>query len=186
MKVFGELLRSKGFVWKATAHDVMAGWQQAANVLRIKPENPWMCDTPEQWKGIGVEELVLKDIQKPNGEDWEFKDRRQEIVFTGHGMKSEVLKDLLDQCLLSDEEMALGPLMWRDSMEDLNNIKFFLDGEDKEEVEHEEEHTEEDLKENECIEDCEMEKKGIECPVKGTKRKIENDSRMNNEKISRY
>ena len=111
MEVFGELLRSKGFVWMASSHDVMAGWQQAANVLRIQPENPWMCDTPEQWKGTGVEEIVLKDIQKPNGEDWQYKDRRQEIVFIGHGMKSEVIKNLLDQCLLSDEEMTLGPAM---------------------------------------------------------------------------
>ena len=32
--LMGELLRSKGFVWTATAHYVMGGWQQAGNVIR--------------------------------------------------------------------------------------------------------------------------------------------------------
>ena len=36
-EVMGELLRSKGFLWMATAMDVMAGWQQAGNVIRIDP-----------------------------------------------------------------------------------------------------------------------------------------------------
>ena len=32
--LMGELLRSKGFVWTATAHFVMGGFQQAGNVCR--------------------------------------------------------------------------------------------------------------------------------------------------------
>ena len=31
----GELLRSKGFVWLATSHYFIGGWQQAGNVLRF-------------------------------------------------------------------------------------------------------------------------------------------------------
>merc|ERR1719325_429264 len=33
--VMGELLRSKGFFWNAPTHDVIGGWQQAGNVLRL-------------------------------------------------------------------------------------------------------------------------------------------------------
>ena len=32
--IMGELLRSKGFLWIASSHDVIGGWQQAGNVLR--------------------------------------------------------------------------------------------------------------------------------------------------------
>ena len=30
----GELLRSKGFIWIATSHNIMGGWQQAGNIIR--------------------------------------------------------------------------------------------------------------------------------------------------------
>merc|ERR1712050_234183 len=126
-KMMGELLRSKGFIWMATSHDMMGGWQQAGNVLRILPENPWLCLTPEQWEGTGVEDLVLKDIRQENGEDWQYKDRRQEIVFIGHRMKKDTIQNILDQCLLTDEEMSLGPESWKETMEDLDNIQFFLE-----------------------------------------------------------
>ena len=33
-KTLGDLLRAKGFMWVASSHDVMGGFQQAGNVLR--------------------------------------------------------------------------------------------------------------------------------------------------------
>ena len=35
VEFMGELLRSKGFVWLATSHYFIGGWQQAGNVLRF-------------------------------------------------------------------------------------------------------------------------------------------------------
>ena len=134
----GELLRSKGFLWVSTTNDVIGGWQQAGNVLRIEAETPWMCLIPERWEGTSSEALVLEDIRKPSGEDWEYKDRRQEIVFIGHGMKSEVIQQLLDECLLTDEEMALGPEGWKETMEHLDKINLELDEEEDEDEEEEE------------------------------------------------
>ena len=152
----GELLRSKGkleldhrqkkqlnpphvgFMWIATSNDVIGAWQQAGNVLRIGAEDQWMCLMPEMWMGSSSEALVLQDIRKPNGEDYEYKDRRQEIVFIGHGMKSEVIQQLLDECLLTDEEMALGPEGWKETMEHLDKINLELDEEEDEDEEEEE------------------------------------------------
>merc|ERR1712241_581343 len=71
-ETMGELLRSKGFLWVATSNDVIGGWQQAGNVLRIEAETPWMCLIPERWEGTSSEALVLEDIKKPSGEDWEY------------------------------------------------------------------------------------------------------------------
>merc|ERR1712062_133433 len=129
-ETMGELLRSKGFLWLATSNDIIGGWQHAGNVLRIKGERNWLCLTPELWEGTEVASEVLKDIQKDNGEDWEYKDRRQEIVFIGHGMKIEVIRKLLDDCLLTDEEMELGPRMWKKTMEEFDKYKFVLEDSD--------------------------------------------------------
>ena len=82
-ELMGELLRSKGFFWLATSNDVIGWWQQAGNVLRIHPVNPWMCLVPEMWADSAAEAEVMKDMKKPDGEEWEYKDRRQEIVFIG-------------------------------------------------------------------------------------------------------
>merc|ERR1712038_1325774 len=150
-EVMGELLRSKGFLWMATAHDVIGGWQQAGNVLRIEPENPWMCLVPDIWRGTNSEAAVLEDLNKPSGEEWEYQDRRQEIVFIGHGMKTAAIQDLLDQCLLTEEEIALGPDQWKETMQHLDNINLVLEKDEEEAEEEEEEEEEEEGKECEKI-----------------------------------
>ena len=164
-ETMGELLRSKGFLWVSTTNDVIGGWQQAGNVLRIEAETPWMCLMPERWEGTSSEALVLEDIRKPSGEDWEYKDRRQEIVFIGHGMKSEVIQKLLDECLLTDEEMALGPEKWKEAMEDVDIIKLSLDEEKEEEDEEEDDEEEEEGEDEE-----------EESDNRGTKRKRDDNS----------
>ena len=62
-------------------------------------------------------------MQNEDGEEYEHKDRRQEIVFIGHGMQREVIQKILDECLLTDEEMVLGPEKWKETMEEFDNIK---------------------------------------------------------------
>ena len=56
--VMGELLRSKGFLWLATSNDLIGGWQQAGNVVRIRSEGQWMCLTPQFWEGTSAEPQV--------------------------------------------------------------------------------------------------------------------------------
>ena len=77
--------------------------------------------------------FCLQDMQKENGEEWEYKDRRQEIVFIGHGMKCDSIRKILDECLLTDKEMALGPDMWKETMEEFDNIKLELEDDEKDE-----------------------------------------------------
>ena len=64
-------------------------------------------------------------------------------------MKEAAIQDLLDQCLLTEEEMALGPDKWKETMEDEESIVLELDdgasfnGDDGEEDDVEEEEEEE-------------------------------------------
>ena len=86
-------------------------------------------------------------------QEYEYQDRRQEIVFIGHRMKEAAIQDLLDQCLLTEEEMALGPDKWKETMEDEESIVLELDdgasfnGDDAEENGLEEEDIEEEEEE---------------------------------------
>ena len=64
-------------------------------------------------------------------------------------MKEAAIQELLDQCLLTEEEMALGPDKWKETMEDEESIVLELDdgasfnGDDGEEDDLEEEEEEE-------------------------------------------
>ena len=77
-------------------------------------------DNPE------VAEYVTGNMKKPNGEEWEYQDRRQELVFIGQELKHQKIQMVLDQCLLTDEEMSQGPESWKKSMADCDQIQLSL------------------------------------------------------------
>jgi len=132
VKMMGELLRSKGFVWVASSHDVMGGWQQAGNIIRVESEGPWMCNIPDAWKDTPNEELVVKDMKDADGKEYKFSDRRQELVFIGIKLKHKAIQTCLDDCLLTDEEMSEGPEKWAElyGEEDKLGLELDLDEED--------------------------------------------------------
>jgi len=133
LKLMGELLRSKGFVWIATSHDVMGGWQQAGNIIKLIAEGPWMCNLPEIWKNNQNETLVRKVmIDEKSGKDLPFSDRRQELVFIGVNLSHTAIQSTLDKCLLTDEEMTLGPEKWHEKWEEEDDIGLSLDPSDSE------------------------------------------------------
>jgi len=126
-QAMGELLRSKGFLWIATSHDIIGSLQQAGNVMRLEAEAFWMCETRTMWEGNEeIAKTVHKYMKKSNGEDYEYFDRRQELVFIGQGLKHGFIQKVLDQCLLNSEEMLLGPKGWRETMSELDPIKLAL------------------------------------------------------------
>jgi len=138
VELMGELLRSKGFMWIASSNSVMGGFQQAGNIVVVSSEGPWMCELREMWEGTALGALVLKDMNKENGEEWPYADRRQELVFIGHNLKHAAIQRTLDQCLLNDEEMRMGPDKWEESMASCDKIQLSLDESDFEGVEDEE------------------------------------------------
>ena len=151
-----------------------------------------MCLETGLWEGGANEDLIRGSMRKPDGEvsavfpsncvffvlriaatsyyqEFEYQDRRQEIVFIGHRMKEAAIQTLLDQCLLTEEEMALGPDKWKETMEDEESIVLELDdgasfnGDDGEEGDLDEEviEEEEDIEEEEGQdEDVKMEMNG--------------------------
>ena len=68
VKSVGGLMRSKGFVWLATSQFFAGAWQQAGNILRIKPYRPWLCELKHLWEGSPSEHEILKTLTQENGE----------------------------------------------------------------------------------------------------------------------
>ncbi|MGX1808671.1 GTP-binding protein [Nocardia sp. NPDC055321] len=79
------LLRSKGFFWLATRADLAAIWSQAGPNLTFEAGAYWSA------------------LDMPPG---------QEIVFIGVKLDRPHVRDLLNSALLTDAEMAAGPVVW--------------------------------------------------------------------------
>ena len=138
IKLMGELLRSKGRIWIATSNFLMGGLQQAGNIIRIEAQGPWLCEHPELWQGTPCETLIYKDMVNERGVEYPYMDRRQELVFIGHKLKHLAIQETLDDCLLTDEEMELGPSKWEETMEKLDKVQMSL-GSDEDESDEENE-----------------------------------------------
>ena len=77
--------------------------------MRHGPAGIWWDAAPREHWPTDPEHLAqIKTVF-----DGEYGDRRQEIVFIGQNLEPEQTREILDRCLLSDEEMAAGPTAWR-------------------------------------------------------------------------
>ena len=99
---FKNVLRSKGFMWLATRPLNMGEWSQAGAILVVSNAGPWMVNLdPADWSDD--EDTVKQKFSEVE----EIGDRRNEIVFIGtfEDMDREEIKKVLDDCLVSDEQM---------------------------------------------------------------------------------
>jgi G3E family GTPase len=102
------VLRSKGLIWFATKHDFAFDWSQAGVSFRLNPAGFWWISAPEdQWPDDNEE--IIKIREEFVGE---YGDRRQLLVFIGIEMDQANIRQLLDSCLLTDEEYEQGPQVW--------------------------------------------------------------------------
>ncbi|KAG6025194.1 hypothetical protein E4U41_001590 [Claviceps citrina] len=110
---FRRLFRSKGEYFLATRPHRAGDWSQAGAMLTLTGGRAWFCTLQPEEYVTGDEEvdrLVQHDINK--GGEW--GDRRQELVFIGEKLDHAQLERLLDECLLTDEEMAKWTAVMRD------------------------------------------------------------------------
>ena len=106
-KGFDSVLRAKGFLWLASAHDDLILFSIAGKTLTVEPQAKWLA------AGDPAEEHDA-ETQEYMGRVWdaEYGDRRQEIVFIGIGMDQAVITNELHAALLTDQEMQAGPHVW--------------------------------------------------------------------------
>jgi len=107
-EVFPGVLRAKGFFWLATKHDIIGTYSQAGNCVNTEPQRFWYAALPrDQWPEDEQSLNALASLwHEPYG------DRMQELVFIGIDLGREEIETALNACLLTDEELALGPATW--------------------------------------------------------------------------
>ncbi|WP_020146136.1 zinc metallochaperone GTPase ZigA [Thioalkalivibrio sp. ALJ15] len=104
------VIRSKGWFWLASRPDWAGTLSQAGGALTHHAAGFWWAAVPPE--------------KRPTNEDWwdtaiapvwdeRFGDRRQEIVLIGIKMDADAMRQRLDACLLTDDEMAAGPQQWQ-------------------------------------------------------------------------
>jgi G3E family GTPase len=101
------VLRSKGFFWLATRHDLCGEWHQAGGSCRTSPAGSWWATTERtDWPPEALGQIEAS-WQEP------FGDRRQELVVIGRHVDRAALTARLDACLLTAAEMDGGPAAWQ-------------------------------------------------------------------------
>ncbi|EPC00137.1 hypothetical protein L861_14505 [Litchfieldella anticariensis FP35 = DSM 16096] len=105
----GRLLRSKGFFWLATRPQFAGQWSQAGGIAhhgfagmfwKAVPEARWP-DDPE------YRQYIMEKWQEP------FGDMRQELVFIGQHLDQQRIRQALDDCLLTEQELMAGKEYWQ-------------------------------------------------------------------------
>lgn len=105
----GKLIRSKGYFWLASRPQFAGSWSQAGGIARhgfagmfwrAVPENRWPEDEESR-------QMIMENWVEP------FGDMRQELVFIGQNMDEAEVKGMLDDCLISDEELLAGKALWQ-------------------------------------------------------------------------
>jgi G3E family GTPase len=103
------VVRSKGYFWLASRPTFAGNWSQAGSACRHTLAGFWWSAVEkEQWP---EDPEYLASIEKLWDEH--VGDCRQELVLIGMAMDEAVLRAQLDACLLTPEEMAMGPQGWQ-------------------------------------------------------------------------
>ena len=102
------VLRSKGFFWLATRMDWAGNYSQAGKACRTEAAGLWWAAMDEDdWPNDQEQRQEIVELwKKPWG------DRRQEIVVIGQSINQDTITAKFDACLLTNEEMELGPEKW--------------------------------------------------------------------------
>ena len=103
-----QIIRSKGVFWLATQMHRCGMWSNAGKLISLTPGRRWAAAVPRaEWPpGLGEELERLGAWKEPWG------DRKTELVVIGVHMDKEKAREALERCLLTDEEMELGPEVW--------------------------------------------------------------------------
>jgi G3E family GTPase len=103
--LLSRLFRSKGHFFLASRPNQTGEWSSAGAILQLTGGHPWNCLLAPEDIYTGsqqIDDCIKFDIEL--GGEW--GDRRQELVFIGESLDTKGLTELLDSCLLNDEEFA--------------------------------------------------------------------------------
>ena len=105
------VIRSKGVFWLATRVKWAGFWSQVGGIASHRCAGQFWATVPrDEWPEDRSH--IDRVWREPNG------DRRQEIVLIGTHLDREALTAMLDEALLTEEELALPEKKWRKLFKD--------------------------------------------------------------------
>ncbi|KKL74879.1 hypothetical protein LCGC14_2060450, partial [marine sediment metagenome] len=105
----GKLIRSKGYFWLASRPQFAGQWNQAGGIAHHGFAGMfWKAVPTERWPEDDASiEVIMENWVEP------FGDMRQELVFIGQNLDEDSVRQQLDDCLISDEELLAGKQLWQ-------------------------------------------------------------------------
>ncbi|MEC8064657.1 MAG: GTP-binding protein, partial [Planctomycetota bacterium] len=104
----GGVVRSKGYLWVATRPRYCGVWSQAGSSLQLDRGGLWFAAVQrENWPTDPATLDYLETIWTE-----EVGDCRQELVFIGVRLDQGAIEAVLDEALITDDEMSAGPEHW--------------------------------------------------------------------------
>lgn len=103
-------VRSRGRLWLAGRPDDLLAWDAAGGTLSVETAGPWLASLDDsQWDGVPAQRQVAAALS------WDplYGDREQYLCFIAPELDREPLFEVLDSCLLADDELARGTDYWR-------------------------------------------------------------------------
>ncbi|CAE7644312.1 unnamed protein product, partial [Symbiodinium pilosum] len=100
------VIRSKGFCWLETQPSTRVYWSHAGRDMQLNYSGLWWGAMSKDQVNI-MKKMAASEYERALREDWdeEWGDRRQEIVFIGQRLDEAAIREMLDECLLTDAEM---------------------------------------------------------------------------------
>ena len=98
------IIRSKGLFWLSSRPDQALVWSQAGGSLKAEGAGVWWASMLFHER---IKYLPFVENQKQIEREWDklFGDRKNEIVFIGQNMDEKLIKDELELCLSTDDEI---------------------------------------------------------------------------------
>lgn len=103
-KFSSNIIRSKGLFWIASRPNQALNWSQAGGSLKADSAGVWWASMPF---GERIKRASFLDNQKFIESRWdkEFGDRLNELVIIGQDMNEKEIRDDLEACLCTEEEV---------------------------------------------------------------------------------
>jgi len=101
------VFRAKGFFWLATRMDEVGGLNLAGSELQCASAGHWWATRDTHARESEMPARTRSQWQEP------FGDRRQSFAIMALNIRQDALRQQLDGCLLTDDEMAQGETAWR-------------------------------------------------------------------------
>ena len=98
------IVRSKGLFWLASRPEQALIWGQAGGSLRAESAGVWWASMPFEER-MQYPPFVHNQEEIESEWDFNFGDRKNEIVFIGQDMDEALIKANLNACLMDEEEL---------------------------------------------------------------------------------